>query len=60
MRPDTSDTLTLTLSNGNSFVYAGQPGGTTAPRFSATLTLATKLAYNYFARRTAGRHTRQQ
>lgn len=43
-----TDTLTLALSNGTSFVYAGQPGGTVAPQFTATLVLAAKPTANRF------------
>jgi hypothetical protein len=48
LRPSGSDTLTLELANGTSFVYAGQPGGTPAPRFTATLVLAAPPTGNYF------------
>lgn len=46
--PSSGDTLTLALTNGTTFVYAGQPGGTAAPRFTATLVLAAKRTLNTY------------
>lgn len=45
--PAASDSLTLTLNNGPTFTYIGQPGGTVVPMFTATLTYATKPTMNY-------------
>jgi hypothetical protein len=45
-RPNTGGTLTLALANGTTFIYAGQPGGTPAPKFTATLVLTAKRTSN--------------
>jgi hypothetical protein len=46
--PSSGDTLTLALTNGTSFVYAGQSGPPAAPKFTAILVLAVQPTANYY------------